>query len=172
MNAQVSECNFCSIQHLFFESYNMQRPLNSRLDRPGGRPLGFEIHTWSNANADEPDRPQICFDPLGALCHFRRRIGSGPNGRACRAPCPSSGCHTWHRALLMDVCRRDGTRYGGSPVSGRTQSYCTHYIPQFCAAFNRGVPDFCQPRPSDFLSIVSVAHRLAAEPHSVSHAIH
>src|SRR3954468_14258074 len=44
-NADVSECNFGSIQHLFFESYNLQRPMGSRLDRPSGRPLGFGTHS-------------------------------------------------------------------------------------------------------------------------------
>jgi hypothetical protein len=34
------------------------------------------------------------------------------------------------------------------------------------------MPDFFQPRSSVFLSIISVAHRLTAEPHSVSHTIH
>ena len=45
-------------------------------------------------------------------------------------------------------------------------------LPHFAQPSIEAVPDFFQPRPSVFLSVVSVAHRLAAGPYSVSHSIH
>src|SRR5678816_1026218 len=115
--------------------------------------------------ADESYCSQVPLDPPHTLCHFYRWIGSSSVGRACRAPCPASGCHAWHPALFLDVRRRGGSRYGGGHVSGRTQSYCTRHTLLFCATFARNLPNLSQPRPSVFLSVIFVAHRLAVKPH-------
>ena len=135
-----------------------------RIDRPRGGPLKF-----GNVILDCPSMNQVALKFLSillVLCVlFRRRIGSGAIGRACRAPCPACGCYAWHPALLLDVCRRSGPRYGGDHVSNRTQSHSTRHAPPFCAALSRGLPDFSQPRPSVFLSVIFVAHRLTAGPY-------
>ena len=120
-------------------------------------------HTGSSA--DESHRPQSPVDPLNTLRPFYRRVSAGAVSRACRAPCPSSSRHAWHPALLLDVRSRSGPRYGSGHVSGRTQFYCSHHAPPFCTSLTRGVSDFSQPRPSYFLSVIFVAHRLAAGPH-------
>ena len=124
------------------------------------------------AISNEPHRHQISVDPPGALRPFRRRIGPGSVGRTCRTPCPASSCHAWHSALFLDVCRRDGSRYCGRHVSGRTQSDCPPLTPQFCAASDRGLPDFSKPRPSFFLSVILVAHTARSRAAFVSHMIH
>ena len=135
-----------------------------RLDRLSVPQVAFERASLG-AISNEPHRHQISVDPPGALRPFRRRIGTGAVGRTCRTPCPASSCHAWHPALFLDVCRRDGSRYCGSHVSGRTQSDCPRLAPPFCADFDRSLPDFSQPRPAIFLSVIFVAHRLEAGPH-------
>ena len=136
---------------------------SSRLDRSSGCPVAFDRVTLGSIS-NEPHRAQISVDPPSTLCTFRRRIGAGTVSRTCRPPCPASSCHTWHTALFMDVCRRDGSRYCGDHVSGRTQPDCTRLVPPFCPGFDRSLPNFSQPRPAIFLSIIFVAHRLPAEP--------
>ncbi len=137
---------------------------SSRLDSSSGCPVAFERVTLGSIS-NEPHRAQISVDPPGALRPLRRWIGTGTVSPACRPPCPASGCYAWHAALFLDVCRRDGPRYCGDHVSGRIQSYSTRHAPSVCAALSRGLPDFSQPRPSIFLSVIFVAHRLIAEPH-------
>ena len=191
-NSEVPNNSRRSIQYPFLESYNKQQPrpsiishlifpytanllqasaLNNRLDRSSRCPVAFDRVTLGSIS-NEPYRPQIPVDPPGALRSFRRWIGTGSVGRTCRPPCPASGCHAWHPALFLDVRCRDSTRYRGGDISGRAQSDCAHRPSPFCTAFDRDLSDLPQPRPSVFLSIVSVAHRLAAGPSSISPAIH
>jgi len=121
-----------SIQYPFLESYNKQQLRSSlhftlnlslhrqpssglrpvpepRLDRPSEIPVAFVLYD-RGLPADEPACHQIPVNRRSPLCPFRWWIGTGTVGRTCRAPCPSSSCHSWHRALLMDVCSRNCTR--------------------------------------------------------------
>ena len=134
---------------------------SSRLDRLSEPPLGFNRVYLVGSSADEPHCPQVPIDSPRILRSFYRRIGTSEVDRARRAPCSSSSCYAWHAALLLDVCRRHGSRYRGNHVSGRFQSDCTDSPSPVFAARDRNVPDIFQPRPSVALSVIFVAHRLA-----------